>query len=199
MNELATYEQLYRALVIAFEYGKVTVRSERIRKAYKSGKRTVWHRVNTPAPDKVPVLYNFVFTPKGFYFCTFIVLDSKDGESFAVYVQSKKEGDKIFIIHAHAIRRFVERSRFDGSIERARLYILDGLHVNDVQHDPTDNSSYIYLDGGIFLCYPAKDDNRILHLGTFIMNRQCSPVQRMKSLTSEQYTRKYKKELGIYR
>lgn len=39
----------------------------------------------------------------------------------------------------------------------------------------------------------------INRLGTFIMNRQCSPVQRMKSLTSEQYTRKYKKEIGIYR
>ena len=199
MNEFAPYDQLLRALKTAFEYGDTTIRADRIRKAYKSGRRTIWHRVNTPAPNKVPVLYNFVFTPKGYFFCTFIILDGSEGESFAGYVKSEKEGDKIFVIHSHAIRRFVERSRFGGSIEQAQLHVLDGLHVNDVQHDPTDNSSYIYLDGGIFLCHPAKDDNRILHLGTFIMNRQCSPVQRMKSLTSEQCTKEYKRELGIYR
>ena len=66
--------------------------------------------------------------------------------------------------------------------------------INDVQKDGTDETMYIHFDGGIFLCTIS---DRVLHLRTFIMNRQCSPIQRMKSLTSEKNTKKMKREFGL--
>ena len=90
----------------------------------------------------------------------------------------------------------IERHHFDGTLEEAQRKILDGLMINDVQSDATDGTKYIHFDGGLFLC---TESDRVMHLRTFIMNRQCTPMQRMKSLASEKNVERLKREIGLPR
>lgn len=191
MNEFATHEQLDTALNVAVEYGHKSIRSPRVLKAFKLGKPIIYHRVNTPAPQRYPVLYSFACVRGRLFFRTFLVLEGSEGDSFAGRVADES---LFYVLHSHAINRYVERHRFGGTLEEAQRTILNGLMINDVQKDGTDETMYIHFDGGIFLCTIS---DRVLHLRTFIMNRQCSPIQRMKSLTSEKNTKKMKREFGL--
>lgn len=191
MTEWATYDYLSDALGKAIAYGYKSIKCDDVRKAFRNGKRLVYHRVKTPAPDKIPVFYTFARTDKDEYIRTQLVLEGSEGDSYAGRVEDE---DMFYVIHSHAINRFVERRQFHGSHEVAERHIINGLLINDVQKDGTDETRYIYFDGGLFLCTVT---DRVLHLRTFIMNRQCSPVQRMKSLTSEKNTEQLKREYGI--
>ena len=101
---------------------------------------------------------------------------------------------EILVIHSHAINRYIERRKFDGTIEQAQHKLLDELEIHKSVKDGTDGTQYIYFDGGIFICTVV---DRVFHMRTFIMNRQCSPMQRMKSLQSEKELEIIKREIGI--
>ena len=191
MNEFATYDELESAHKVALEYGHKSIRSPRTLKAFKQGRPIVYHRVNTPAPEKYPVFYCFACVRGRILFRTFLVLEGSEGESFAGRIADEP---LFYVLHSHAVNRYIERHRFDGTLEEAQRTILNGLMINDVQTDETDETRYIHFDGGLFLCTYS---DRVLHLRTFIMNRQCSPMQRMKSLTSEKNTEMMKREIGI--
>lgn len=191
MTEWATYEWLKSAINTAYEYGGRSKDSQKVRKAFKQGKYLVYHRVKTPAPEKYPVLYIFARIQMGIYFRTFLILEGSEGDSFAGQIADEQ---MFHVIHSHAINRYIERRQFKGTLEEAHRTILNGLFINDVQRDDTDETRYIHFDGGLFLC---TESDRVLHLRTFIMNRQCSPMQRMKSLTSERNTQQLKREIGI--
>lgn len=191
MNEFASYSELEAALKVAREYGNKSIYCDRVRKAFKNGRCIVYHRVKTPAPEKHPVLYTFAVTQKGLFFRTFLILEGREGDSFAGRVADEP---LFYIVHSHAVNRYIERHQFKGTLEQAQHKILNGLLINDVQSDATDGTKYIHFDGGLFLC---TENDHVIHLRTFIMNRQCSPMQRMKSLTSEKNTEKLKREMGI--
>lgn len=193
MTEWATYEWLESATKTAYEYGGRSVESQKVKKAFKQGRRLVYHRVNTPAPEKYPVLYIFARVPMGVYFRTFLVLEGTEGDSFAGRVADET---LFYVLHSHAVNRYIERHHFDGTLEEAQRKILDGLMINDVQSDATDGTKYIHFDGGLFLC---TESDRVMHLRTFIMNRQCTPMQRMKSLASEKNVERLKREIGLPR
>lgn len=193
MNEFASYNDLEEALKVARDYGHRSICSDRVRKAFKSGRHIVYHRVNTPAPEKIPVLYSFAAARTGLFFRTFLVLEGTEGDSFAGRVADET---LFYVLHSHAVNRYIERHHFDGTLEEAQRKILDGLMINDVQSDATDGTKYIHFDGGLFLC---TENDRVMHLRTFIMNRQCTPMQRMKSLASEKNVERLKREIGLPR
>lgn len=190
LTENSTYEELQPAMREARLYGDISMRSEKVRKAIKKGAKQVFHRVRTPQ-SKQPVLYVYSDICGEWSYRTFLVLKGKEGEGFAVGMDN---GSFFEIIHSHAVNRYIERRRFKGTLEEAQHKIVTDLIVHWVEADDTSKTDYVYFDGGVFLC---THEERIIHLRTFIMNRQCHPVQRMKSLRSEKNTKQYKKELGI--
>ena len=183
LTESATYDELFNAMKEAREYGFSSINNPKVRRAFRLGATEVFHRVRTPQ-SKHCVLYQFNSSHgKGKVFRTFLVLQGREGDSFAGGIQN---GEIIEIIHSHAIRRYIERRRFKGSLEKAQHKIVKELLIHYMEADGTTPTDYIYFDGGVFLC---TRDEHIIHLRTFIMNRQCSPVQRIKSLQSEKKTK----------
>lgn len=176
----------------ARKYGFDSSNSDVVQRALKAGKREVFHRVNT-AGDKIPVLYIFSRINKAQAFRTFLVIKTKQGDSFCGGVSNMGFFE---MIHAHAIKRYMERRKFTGTLEQAQNKILSELFANWAEPDRTDGTIYIYYDGGIFLC-TWEEEQRVLHLRTFIMNRQCSPMQRMMSLKSEKGVNEFKKSMGM--
>lgn len=196
MKDNATFEQLEPVMREAVAYGHRSIMSDKVRKQVKLGHHLVEHRVNTPKDyGHNRVLYIYAFALKRACFRTFLLLEGKEGDSYAGAVFNAENKVDFYIVHGHAIRRYMERRKFTGTLQEAELKVLNGLMVSDVQKDSTDNTMYLYFDGGVFLC---TNDDRVLHLRTFIMNRQCSTMQRMKSLKSENETKTFKRELGIY-
>ncbi len=189
LSEWATYDELNKALLEARMYGFFSINSKQVRKEFKKGAKKVFHRVNTPK-HRLPVLYMFI-NETGGPFATNLVLQGSEGESFAVCLTFSEQ---ILVIHSHAINRYIERRKFDGTIEQAQRKLLDELEIHKSVKDSTDETQYIYFDGGIFLCQVV---DRVFRLRTFIMNRQCSPMQRMKSLQSEKELEQIKREIGI--
>ena len=140
----------------------------------------------------MPVLY--IFAPDGHggvLYRTFLILKGKDGDSFCASVDQSG----IFqVIHGHAIRRYMERRKFQGTLEQAQNRIMSELFINGVEKDLTDETRYIYFDGGLFLC---TYDDGVMHLRTYITNRQCSPMQRMMSFRSQKQANELRRRLGV--
>lgn len=194
MTENATKDELLAALKLAEDYSHRSLNNHKVHKMFRSGHTTVFHRVNTP--EKIPVLYIFFLYRRMIWSRTFLVLDGYEGDAFAGYVEADRKVSNIEfqVIHSHAINRYIQRSKFKGTLKDAQRKILTDLIANYSVADGTDDTIYINYDNGVFLC---NCDNGVMHLRTFILNRQCSPLQRMKSLDSEKGTKQFKRELGL--
>ena len=189
MTEKSTYQELLSAIHSAEEYAKVNGRSPKVMRAGRKNIRVVEWRGNTP--DHVPAMYlHFIDRKKakGVLTLSFLVLKGSEGDSYGVRMQ----GGLIIILHSHAINRYIERRRFEGTLKEATMAILDRLALFNQEWD--DTTSYVYYDGGVFLGVHT-DDDKVLHLKTFIMNRQCYPNERMKSLAAEKEYEDYKKRV----
>ena len=191
LTENETYETYDKILRTARSYGADCRKSSIVQKAFKDKKRNVFfRRVNLPV-SKQPVIYQYHRNGKSLPYRTFLVVEGSEGESF---VGSVFDGKYYEVIHSHAINRYIERRGFNGTLNEAQINIFEGLNYYYVTNDYTDDTDYIYFDGGVFLCN-MKDN--VIHLRTFIMNRQCYPNQRILSLESENGIKLFKKELEI--
>lgn len=192
MSEYISYEELQAATQSVIDYSVPSMNSPKVIKATKHVGDVYWRRVNTP--EKYPVLYKYIMTSETLYGLGFLILDGTEGESFAVRTNTIDNTPfEYIVLHSHAINRWMERKKFTGTLEEAKRKILTGLIVGDIQPDGTDDTWYHYFDGGVFIC--NYTDPRIMHLRTYILNRQCSPLQRMKSLQSEKELVEYYKKV----
>lgn len=189
MNEFSPLEKIDKALQSVQDYCNAALRSPIVKKAMKRGDKEIYRRVNTP--DKVPAVYAMSLFNKLYYTRSFAVLEGRDGDAFASRVMCSSGAYKAVVIHSHAIKRYIERHHFEGTLEQAQRKILTTLGNNARIPDNMSESSYIDFDGGVFLCI-VKD--KILHFNTFIMHRQCKPDQRLRALKSEKMTKELNEE-----
>ncbi len=171
LTEWATYDELKPALHEAMMYGYDCVRNRRVQRAMRKGAKDLFYGVNT-AMSKLPVLYWIKNDKKGTFF-TFLVLEGSEANSYAIET-TRDSKHCIFVIHGHAISRYRERSKFEGTIEQACVKVLTELMLCMPVND--SDTTYISFDGGVFLCNVT---NRVLHIRTFITYRQCKPNQRL--------------------
>lgn len=192
LTENETYETYDEVMRMARDYGASCAKSAPVRKAFRNKKRdTFFRRVNIPV-SKHPVIYEYKRGADGnLPYRTFLVVEGSEGESF---VASTARGNMYQVMHSHAINRYMQRSRFEGTFDEARLKIMDYLHYYYISKDYTDDTKYVYFDGGMFIC---TVDGNIMHFRTFIMNRQCHLNQRMLSLESEKGREWAKEKFGL--
>lgn len=180
LNEWATYDELRAAAQEAREYGESSRRNQKVQRALRRGCLDVYHRVNTPK-SKHPVLYHFVNDAAGTWF-SFLVLQGTEGESYASAAITGHE-TPIFVIHSHAINRYMERSDFKGTIEQARMSIFAGLLLASPSKD--SDTYYIPFSNGMFLC---QEKDQVFRVRTFINERQMKPNQRLWKRKSQNDT-----------
>lgn len=221
LSEYAHYDELLEGLQAVNIYG--TDRWQAVEKYIKDSKKRkfdLWQTVWTPGERSFPGLYVYQFDHGNANLRVYLCLEGKDGDSYAMVQYPEPDGDVtkltkpkcvvtdpslrneedfiIEVLHGHAIRRYIERHGWSQGYHAAQKHIFEGIRGQSLQPDPTDDTYYCYFDGGVLLGKPA-DGGRVIHLRTFIMNSQCFPVQRMKSLQSEKerelYIEKFGKEL----
>lgn len=189
LTEWSTYDELHTALHEAQMYGFDSRRNQAVQRALRLGALYVFHRAKTPK-SKVPALYWFEGGKNNIFF-TFIVLQGSEGESFAIET-TKDSKHGIVVIHSHAINRYRERRKLQGALEVVQKKVLSELVIFSPVND--SDTSYVSFDGGVFLC---NRNDRILHLRTWISDRQCKPNQRLWSRKSEREIEELKEMLGI--
>lgn len=185
-TEWTTYELLSKALDEVQEYGYASLHNTKIQRAMRTGTDYVIHHVNTPK-SKHPAIYLFFNDKKGTFY-SFLALQGSEGISFAVK-GNKASPYGIIVIHSHAINRYVERSKFEGSVEEASTYVIMGLMVCVPTKD--SDTTYISFDDGVFLCNVTQ---KVLHIRTYITYKQCKPNQRIWLIKSEMALEELKKK-----
>lgn len=190
LNEWATYDELIPALREARGYGETSRRNQKVQRQLRLGVHDVYHRVRTPK-NKIPVFYWFVNDPNGTWF-SFLVLKGSEGESFAASVITDSDTG-IIVVHSHAINRYMERSTFKGTLEKAQLLILLGMMIACPSKD--SDTYYIPFVEGVFLC---QEKDHVLHVRTYVNDSQLKPNQRLwkrKSIndTTEQIKQFYER------
>ena len=204
LTEKATYEELIQAMDEVWKYGQKGYNNPRVMRQFKHGAQEVWYRTNTPQ-SKHPALYYYTRRPdfnklyghgkKDFTHIGFAVLQGKDvKEDCESYCTTCNSHQTPVVIRGHAIRRYKERHHFQGTYEEARQKVLADLFVFNTIADPTDKTFYIFFDGGVFLCWIIDG---VVRVNTYVMNSGLYPVQRMKSLQSEQGVNEIKKKYEL--
>ena len=97
----------------------------------------------------------------------------------------QKNGHFFIAIHPHAIERYIERHKFEGSFEDAVMHIL--IHYRQVSYKKDNITKELIcpFDTGVFLGY--EDDEGILNLKTFVNNRQLYVNQRMDEVKAKEF------------
>lgn len=115
----------------------------------------------------------------------YLLIEGKEGES---YVSAWK--DEIFMLHGHAIKRYIERT---GSRRSRHDIVLDMLGVLSAVAVPHDSDTwYINYRGGMFLCTIIDG---IFHIRTFITEKQAKQNQRLFAIKSENETTNLRKRI----
>lgn len=192
LTEYSPYQDLLDAVHQVERYGFQVMNNPKILRAFRKGAKDYFHEVNTP--DGLPALYAFRTSDNGMFRRSFLKVQGKDGISYVKHMYINDEGGYLRIIHGHAVKRYVERRQFKGTYEQALHKIINELVVAYSTPDGTSQTDYIDFDGGTFLC---TFDGRIMHIGTFIMHRQCTPIQRLRSLESQKETTAAKRNFGF--
>ena len=193
LTERSTYEELIQAYEIAEKYGcKVLHNNKIVQRLCKKKTPVIHYRTKTPEPYKLPVIYKFIYDKKDKMYVIYgnIVIKGREGEAFTYCQFIVYDGDFNntaknipFILHSHAINRYIERRKFVGTIEEAQLKILDGISVCVIR--TFDGQHYLYFDDGVFLC---TENDAVVHIRTYITNAQCYQLQRLESKVSEMST-----------
>ncbi len=215
LDDNATYAELLEGLRAVTAYGDE--RWKAVERYLNRKELNVMQTVWTPSERSFPGLYVYRIKHGKVGVRIYLELDSKEGTSYAMVQYPEDEADVeemtrtkritldpklnneedfiIEVLHGHAVKRYIERHGWSQGYHSALKHIFDGINGQSLQPDPTDDTYYLYFDGGVFLGQPT-DGERVIHLRTFIMNRQCYPVQRMKSLQSEQERQLYMEKFG---
>lgn len=177
LTEWATYDELMPQLLEVKSYADSTLNNNEVKRQLRMKYSLFIKRVNT-AKSKVPAAYIYINTPRHFEFFSFVVLVGSEGDSYATTYHH--ETCKIIVIHSHAIKRYIERTNYQGTLEQATGKLMLAMGTSKATHD--SDTTYLYFDDGIFICN-TKD--QVLHVRTFITNEQCHANQRLWSRKSE--------------
>lgn len=187
LTEWSKYEDLEAAVKKARNYGDITRRNQKVQRQLRLGVCDVFHRVCTPK-DKIPVFY-WIINDSGHSWFSFVVLQGSEGESFAAKINTDSDTG-IIVVHSHAINRYMERSSFEGSLEKAQRMVLMGMMIASPSHD--SDTYYIPFADGLFLC---QEKDRVLHVRTYVNDSQLKPNQRLWKRKSIEETNKHYNEI----
>lgn len=191
ITENTPYDELIQAFDEVKEYGKITLNQPKIQKAIGIGK-VVIHRVKT-AGNKIPAIYVAPSLTGKYSYQSCISIKCKDGDGLCFTAINLDMQRMILILHAHAIDRFFERHGYKGTRDNfIKEFLLRWSLYN--QADYTETSAYIYFNGGVFI---TERKGGIMHLRTFVMNRQLYADQRLLSLKSEHLTNISNEQVNI--
>lgn len=185
LTETSPGELLTEAMKSAQDYIESHLRSSKVKRARRLKAQFMICAGNTP--DGVPVMYIHQFMKNGIITRAFVVIHGKDGDG---YVGQWEEG--LYVIHGHAVNRYIERSGCTWSRENVALDIIDKTILVGVAKD--SDTTYINYRDGVFLCHY---DGKVLHLRTYITHKQCKANQRLWAKKAEMETEKFKQQLGI--
>lgn len=178
----STYDQLLPALQEVKDYTHLTLNNSAVRRTLKKDFVIMIRRVNT-AWNKVPAAYVYIKEKKGMNIFGFVVLKGSEGDSFAA--SYRHDRFKALVIHGHAIKRYIERHGYEGTLEQATGKLMLALGTSVPTND--SDTTYIYFDSGTFLC---NGKGEVLHVRTYINNQQCHRNQRLFSEKSKMKTDK---------
>lgn len=183
LSEYSPKLELYNALVKVLEYAPKNTASPKVQRAFRKRMlMCVWYG---NIPDETPAMYVHMMDKKRIVTYPYLVIAGKDGES---YVSAWK--DEMFILHGHAVSRYIERT---GSQRPRNDVVLDMLGIISVVATPHDSDTwYINYREGMFLCTIIDG---IFHIRTFITERQAKKNQRLFSIKSGNETQKFRKEI----
>lgn len=192
LTEKSSYEELDKAWKEVNEYGERASNADAVKKAFKKkGTKTVYRRVNTP--QKHRALYIIVGTKNRGLYMPLLIVDGSEGDSFVAREDDgKRSGYNLTVLHSHAIRRYIERHGWNGTLEECENHILDSMWISSRNCDPITKELVMYLDNGVFLgC--MKDG--ICHLNTYVANQHLFPYQRLKSKMLQESIEKLMEEI----
>ena len=183
LNEYSPKPELYEALLKVVEYSHKNAASPRVQCAFR--KRMVMCVWNGNTPDGTPAMYVHLFDKKRIITYPYLLIEGKEGES---YVSAWK--DEIFMLHGHAIKRYIERT---GTRRSRHDIVLDMLGVLSAVAVPHDSDTwYINYQEGMFLCTIIDG---IFHIRTFITEKQAKQNQRLFAIKSENETTNLRKRI----
>ena len=179
LNEYSPREDLEAAIASAAAYVYKNQRSQKVLRAQRM-KASMYVCVGN-TPDKVPVMYTHFFAKQRIISRAFVIVDGSEGDS---YVGEYTNG--LFVIHSHAIRRYIERSGYEGKPEKAIIDIInETMHVYTA-HD--SDTYYVKYREGVFLCVVI---DQVLHYRTWITDQQCHRNQLLFAKKSESEVKKF--------
>ena len=179
LNEYSPREDLEAAIASAAAYVYKNQRSQKVLRAQRM-KASMYVCVGN-TPDKVPVMYVHFFAKLRIISRAFVIVDGSEGDS---YVGEYTNG--LFVIHCHAINRYIERS---GCQDKREKVVID--IINETMHVYTAHDSdtyYVKYREGVFLCVVI---DQVLHYRTWITDQQCHRNQLLFAKKSESEVKKF--------
>lgn len=174
LTEKSTYQDLLSAWKEVNDYGERAANAKAVKDALKKSNVT-YRRVNTPAKHRA--FYIIIKTKKRMYHMPFLIVEGSEGDSF-VALEDETVSHCLTVLHSHAIRRYIERRGWKGTVEQCEEYLLDAMWVTARNRDKYTKEITVYFDEGIFLgCVKGN----ICHLNTYVANQHLYPYQRLKS------------------
>ena len=198
LTEDATKEELLRFIKLCYPLGRLpkTMRA-RYQRAKMHQETYFVYRTKIPNFDQPVLIIRYTLVD---LFSPILVLQGSEGEGYAFM---NKNG--FTVIHSHAIRRYFNRhEHMDEQVVKTladidhdilkrivyrMLYDMDGANTYS---DSLKTTQDCYYDGGIFR---VEERDSVAHFWTYVMNRQCFPDQRLRSLKSEKRYHRIKEAL----
>lgn len=174
------------------DYADNSKRNQQVQRALRRGKKEIVRRVHTPK-HKHTALYNYFKEGKEIRQSFHLVLRGSEGDSFATLSIYKDADYDIIVLHSHAIKRYMQRTHYKDSLEKAQLMLISTIALFKAVHD--SDTYYSTFFQGVFL---GNVVDRVLHLRTFITSEQCHTNQKLwrnKSANTVNELRKHLEEL----
>lgn len=173
LTEKSPYKDLLAAWKDVNSYGHFASNERSTKKALKKKGTTLARLVNTPKKNRA--LYIYARPEKKVYFTSFLIVEGSEGDSFVTMEDDKQ---KMTVLHGHAIKRYIERHGYDGTLEQCQCYILNNTLLTTQSVDTITKEVVVYFDEGVFLgC--VKDN--VTHLNTYVPNNRLYTNQRLMS------------------
>ncbi len=184
-----------------FTHRRINEKVFRMAKKYGSLPCIVFERVNVPTIGKVICEYHILdkYSIDGRGFILIHLYDEMDNLILftdGMYVGltngniTKKPGIHTVTINRHALQRFVERHRWNGTMEQLEDHLLLNSRQYSFKEDMITHEVICPFDGGVFL---GVHSNGEYILKTFVMDRQLYFNQKMDEKQAENFKKEYLK------
>jgi len=188
LTEKSTYQDLLSAWKEVNDYGERAANAKAVKDALKKSNVT-YRRVNTPAKHRA--FYIIIKTKKRMYHMPFLIVEGSEGDSF-VALEDETVSHCLTVLHSHAIRRYIERRGWKGTVEQCEEYLLDAMWVTARNRDKYTKEITVYFDNGVFL---GCEKDGISHLNTYVSNNRLYTNQRLMSRKLQDNYEKLLKEI----